>query len=265
MPLVYACVCPRSAALPRDDGRRSSRTEDALRRAAEELASYRPETLLLIGSRGAGQREKIGLVSAKELFARRGAAAWPVDAELVARIAEVAAEEAVPVTALRRWGGDLDEDCALLPLLGDVIEDCRLLLVAASRLAPRYHFEFGRAVGRAIDAYDRRVAIVCCAELSHRSAGAPTDRAGPAFDEHYRRAFEAWDVKWLVHADADLRRRAGEDAVAQTAVLMGALSGSRIQPRVLSYEAPFGAGWLVAAVDVLGPRRAPRAQVGARV
>ncbi len=62
-------------------------------------------------------------------------------------------------------------------------------------------------------------------------------------------------MKWLVRLDSAYRRDAAENSVPQTAVLMGALSGYRIQPRLLSYESPFGVGRLVAAIDVLGPRR----------
>jgi aromatic ring-opening dioxygenase LigB subunit len=105
------------------------------------------------------------------------------------------------------------------------------------------------------------VAFICSADLSHALLpGAPNgyDPAGKVFDDQYRRAIEAWDVKWVTHLDSSFRRRAAEDAAPQTAVLMGALSGYRVQPRILSYEGPFGVGYLVAAIDVLGVRRKSR-------
>jgi aromatic ring-opening dioxygenase LigB subunit len=96
--------------------------------------------------------------------------------------------------------------------------------------------------------------LVCEVELARGA-----DPATGVFDKQYRRAIEDWDVKWLVGLDRELRRRAGEDAVAQTAVLMGALSPYRIQPRVLAYERSSAGGQLVAAIDVLGLRRRQRA------
>jgi hypothetical protein len=78
------------------------------------------------------------------------------------------------------------------------------------------------------------------------------------FERHYQRAIEEWDVRWLAGLDAESRRLAGEDAVAQTAVLMGALSGARISARLLAHEA----GALVAAIEVLGPRRGRRGRAG---
>ena len=95
--------------------------------------------------------------------------------------------------------------------------------------------------------------------------GAPNgyDPAGHQFDERYRQAVEEWDVDWMLHVDTSFRHHAAEDAVPQTSLLMGALSDLEVQPRVLSYEGPFGVGYLVAAIDVLGPREAGEAETAA--
>ena len=58
--------------------------------------------------------------------------------------------------------------------------------------------------------------FICSADLSHALfPGAPNGYhpAGKLFDEHYRRAIEEWDVKWLVHLESEFRRHAAEDAV----------------------------------------------------
>jgi aromatic ring-opening dioxygenase LigB subunit len=255
MPLVYACICPRSFAIVRDDEAQAGRTIAALRRVAEELAAYRPETALLVSSAGAAPRGAIGV------FVGRDLAGFSADQELAARIQSEAAKDGVPVETFRRWDGGREAGCATpLYFFHEALTGARLLPIVVSRLEPRFHFEFGRAIGRAVTSDEQRVALICAADLSRAlEPGTPGyDRTGRVFDEHYQRAIENWDVKWLVHLDSDMRRRAAEDAVAQTAVLMGALSPYRIQPRVLSYEAPDGAGLLVAAIDVFGPRRGAR-------
>lgn len=235
MPLVYACICPRAP----DD---APRIDEAVRAMGAELASYRPDTALIVSSLGSAPRQAIGVLTALE--AAVGGRAGETDVELAERVLQCASAAALPAEALRRWDGGIDAGCELPP-------GARIVAIAVSRLEPRFHFEFGQAIGKALEDDERRVAVVCVAELSRELPG-PTGRI---FDEHYRRAIEAWDVKWLVRLDADVRRRAAEDAVPQTAVLMGALSSYRIQPRVLAYEALAGRGQLVAAIDVLGPRR----------
>jgi len=240
MPLVYACICPHEAA---PEG---SRTASALQRVAEELAAFEAETALLVTSRG-GQHEAIGVLTAPR------AGEHETDKALAHGALAQAATAGVRTTELRRWD-------APLPYPAEALPGAQLVVVTTSWLEPRAHFELGRAAGRAIAEHERRVAIFCAAELSRGN-----DPAAGVFDRQYRRAIEDWDVKWLVGLDREFRRLAAEDAVAQTAVLMGALSGSRIQSRVLSYEASEGGGRLVAAIDVLGRRMGAGAKAGSGV
>jgi aromatic ring-opening dioxygenase LigB subunit len=189
---------------------------------------------------------------------------FETDQELAGLIVEEAAVKEVRLTRLRRWDGGLDWGCTVpLYFLREALAGARLLPINISWLEPRFHFDLGRAIGRALAGYDRRVAFVCSVDLSHAlSPDAPSsfDRAGAVFDERYRRTIDTWDVKWLVNLESSFRGHAAEDAVPQTAILMGALSSYSIQPRVLSYESPFGVGYLVAAIDILGPRRGSRSE-----
>jgi aromatic ring-opening dioxygenase LigB subunit len=280
MPLVYACICPQTLATPPEteptpavEALRSAdalpsaealRFSEALTRIAGELSSHRPETVLLISSPGPGLQAArgIGLLTASEVagdFAQLGASetqfAFETDLELAELIQQEAAEANPRLEPLLRWDGGRN---AALHCLREAMAETRLLPMTTCRLEPRFHFELGQAVGRALTRYERRVAVVCSADLAH--ALQAHQRTGRLFYEQYRRAITAWDVKWLVGLESSYRRDAAEDSVPQTAVLMGALSGYRIQPRLLSYESPFGVGRIVAAIDVLGPRR--RADAG---
>jgi AmmeMemoRadiSam system protein A len=125
-----------------------------------------------------------------------------------------------------------------------------------SFLTPRQHFALGQAVARAVRQLDRRVAIIASADLSHsltESAPNGYDPMGAVFDERLRKAIAAWDVTTVLGMEEDFRRRAAEDSVPSVSFLMGALDGLSVQPQVLSYEGPFGVGYLVAAVEVMPP------------
>jgi hypothetical protein len=222
MPIVYACIQPQSPG-------ESERTVAACRAVSQELGAYEPELVVAI----AAPPEPHSMIGVSG------------DAEPAARAGAEAKKDAIPVEAA------LHIDDRLAGLLREDIEAAAWLWITTARLGLRFHFEFGRALARAIEREERRIALVCLTDLSRTKDA----RVARTFDEHYRRAVEEWDVKWLVQLDSETRRRAAEDAAAQTAVLMGALSGCRIQPRVVSYEAPEGGGLLVAAIDVLGPRR----------
>jgi len=251
MPAVYACICPGSLVPTEAPG-----TAAALDRVREELGGCAPETVVLVLVR---ERGAPGVVTAESV--RRDAGSLQADPELAERTMAEAAHAGLRAETVRHWDGDGGSPA--FPWLDDTLAGARLMAVAASRSSRRQSFDFGRALGRALEAHDRRVALVCGVGLArardHASRGAD-ERAARMFDDHYQRALERWDVKWMVQGDDELRHRVAEDAVAQTAVLMGALSGYRITPRVLSHETPDGAGCLVAAIDVLGLRRKQRAE-----
>jgi len=114
-------------------------------------------------------------------------------------------------------------------------------------------------VRRAVDRLDKRVAIIASADLSHaltRDAPSGYDPMGRAFDEQIQKVVANWDVKAVLEMEDSFRHRAAEDTVPSLSFLMGALDGLKVKPRVLSYEGPFGVGYLVAAIDVGPPPKA---------
>jgi aromatic ring-opening dioxygenase LigB subunit len=110
------------------------------------------------------------------------------------------------------------------------------------------HLEFGRAVAAAVEASGRRTLFVASGDLSHRlTPGAPAgyDERGQQFDRQVADSFTRADWDSLVHLPPSLVEAAG--------ILFGVLSGREHRTRLLSYEGPFGVGYLVGAVDVVSP------------
>ena len=253
MAIVYACIRPR---MPCDEAEHA-RTAAAIRRVAEELASHRPEVLILITSPSPASRDKIGVLTAEEisLGGEPDQLTLATDGELGERILAEAAKETLPVAPIHRLkGGQLGD----VPSLAEALADTRFVVTVTARLTPRFHFDFGHSIARALAGDERRVACLCLADLEIAPPAGGRDEYSPArrvFAERYRRVFDKWDVKWLTGLDSGYRQEAREDAVSQTAVLMGALSSYRIEPRVLSYEPLADVGQLVAAIDVAGLRR----------
>jgi len=269
--IVYACISPHPPIIVPEVGRgreaETSRTIEALRQVAGELGQQHPETVLLISSHGPIQPDVMGISTAARAvgsFVQWGAAGvtftFDNDPEAVTLLEEEASAEGLPLAALEAWGPNLDWGCTV-PLyhLRPGMRGARLVPMAISFLSSQAHYALGKAVGRALTRLRRPAAIICSVDLSHALLpGAPNgyDPAGHQFDERYRRAVEDWDVDWMLDVDLDFRHHAAEDAVPQTSLLMGALSHLQVRPRVLSYEGPFGVGYLVAAIDVMGPRAA---------
>jgi len=244
--------------------RATQKTIDALEEAARRLAQRQPETVILISPHGPLRRDAFGILTAAACsgtFAEWGAPqvtfAFENDVEAVDLIRAEAAHAGLPLEPIARWREGLDWGCTVpLYYLRSGLGNARLVPMTVSFLPPRQHFALGQAVGRAIQQLDRRVAIIASADLSHsltESAPNGYDPMGGVFDEKLREAIAAWDVAAVLDMDEGFRHHAAEDAVPSVSFLMGALDGLAVKPQVLSYEGPFGVGYLVAVVEAMPP------------
>ena len=264
--IKFACISPHPPLIVREVGRgrerEVQRTIDALEKVAADVAAHRPETVLLMATHGPLNPGAFVLLTATEAqgdFARWGAPdvslRFDIDRALVAAIREEAEQAELPLDPVARWDDGLDWSVTVpLYYLRRGMAAAPLTPMNVSFLSARKHFQLGQAVRRAIDRIGRRAVIVASADLSHRlSEDGPYgfDPAGPELDRRVREAVASWDVDALLTMDEAFRERAGDDAVPSISFLMGALDGLRVRPRVLSYEGPFGVGYMVAAIDIL--------------
>ena len=75
---------------------------------------------------------------------------------------------------------------------------------------------------------------------------------GKVFDEKLVKAVSCGDATMLLKLDTELIERAGECGLRSIIILLGAFDGLKVQPEVLSYEGPFGVGYMVASLEVKG-------------
>ena len=264
--IKFACIAPHPPIIVREVGqgreREAQSTIDALKQLAGDVAAHRPDTVLLMATHGPMNPGAFVLLTgaaAQGDFARWGAPQvslrFDTDPDLIAAIRDEAEQAELPLDAAARWDDSLDWSVTVpLYYLRCGMADAPLTPMNVSFLSARKHFQLGQAVRRAIDRVGRPAVVIASADLSHRlSEDGPYgfDPAGPELDLRIREAVASWDVEALLTMDEEFRERAGEDAVASISFLMGALDSLRVRPRVLSYEGPFGVGYMVAAVDIL--------------
>lgn len=265
--IKFAGISPHPPIIVPEVGRgreqEAQATLEALARLAADLRHHAPQTVVLIATHGPLRPTAFALLTAANAegdFAQWGAPQvqlrFEVDGEAVQAIGEEARRAGLPLVSIDRWGNGLDWSCTV-PLyhLRPGLEGAKLVFLTVSFLPLHQHFALGQAVRRALERLGRPAAIIASADLSHRlSPEGPYgfDPAGPQFDRTVREAVANWDVATVLDMDAGFRERAGDDAVPSLSFLMGTLDGLRVRPRVLSYQGPWGVGYLVAAVDILG-------------
>lgn len=171
-----------------------------------------------------------------------------LDEELLNEITRAAAEQELVVMRIR--GQDFDHGTAVpLYFLQRNGWHGKVVALGYSYLSNENHLRFGRCVQRAVEKLGRPVAFIASGDLSHRlKRGAPAgyNAAAHLFDEEVVDAIRTATVKRIVDIDQEMRRTAGECGYRSMLVAIGAGEGVQPACEVISYEAPFGVGYLVA-------------------
>jgi len=144
---------------------------------------------------------------------------------------------------------ELDHGC-LVPLyyLTNQLENFSLLPISYSFLDYKTHFEFGKALKELIFSSNKKIAFIASGDLSHRltfDAPAGYSPSGRIFDEHLIKYLRKKAIKQIVGFDYNLAEEAGECGLRSLLILLGLLDEVNYQPEILSYEGPFGVGYLV--------------------
>ena len=127
-----------------------------------------------------------------------------------------------------------------------------ILPIAIGFLSLKQLYEFGKVLARAAEKVNRKIAIIASADMSHKlTPDAPSgfDPKGKEFDEKLVDLVRRYDVQSILDFPPDLADIAGQDALWSIAILLGALDGQKVKHEVLSYEGPFGVGYMVAQFE----------------
>lgn len=171
-----------------------------------------------------------------------------VDDELLSAITHSAASENYRVSMLVDDLLDHGTAVPLYFLLRNGWEG-RVVALGYSFLSNHDHLRFGACIARAVDQLGRRVAFIASGDLSHRlkpEAPAGFNPSAHFFDEEVVGALRANEPERIVAIDHGLRRLAGECGYRSMLVAIGAAEELAMSCDVMSYEAPFGVGYLVA-------------------
>jgi AmmeMemoRadiSam system protein B len=191
--------------------------------------------------------------------------------DLAEAIVDCANRMELPVGRIRAdW--ELDRGVTIPSLYLLRTDEVPVVPIAISLLGWDEHWLFGTAIQKAAQEVGGEVAIVASSNLSHRvTMDAPHGwhPSGPEFDAAIRGAVERGQLREFLDVPRDVCREASECGMGPLLILGGAFDGGAVKGRILSYERPFGIGWLVAEVTQAEQEREPmrrraRVEAGAR-
>jgi MEMO1 family protein len=253
-------------AIGRNELSKAKETVDGMKQLSSLFSSVNPKLLIIITPHGSVFREGPAVLTDRYLFGDFGQFGFPelkvefeTDAELVDLLKAETESESLKPLFLSSSGGDspvsknsLDHG-AMVPLY---------YLNQAGIKVPGLHitfgfnplqdlYRFGIALRRAVEARGLPAAVLASGDLSHRLIpGAPAGYTprGAEFDQLLVRLLREGRVDEILNVDSGLVEDAGECGLRSFVIALGMVDGEPLNTEIISYEGPFGVGYLVAAI-----------------
>ena len=267
MPIVAAYMVPHPPMIVPEVGRGSEKQVEATRnaylRVAEEIAQFKPETIVISSPHAAMYADYFHISPGSEAegsFARFHAPQVRFregyDEALVGAIARQAEARGLPAGTLGQRDAALDHG-TMVPLyfIRQKYQDFRLIRIGLSGLPLEDHYRLGQAIRQAVSETGRRVVFVASGDLSHKLQDyGPYGFApeGPEYDARIMDVCGRAAFGELFDFDEAFCERAAECGHRSFVILAGALDGLAVAAERLSHEDVTGVGYGVCAFHPQG-------------
>ena len=247
-----------------NEAARVAETAQAMALLAREIYDLKPEVVVAITPHGHVFSDAITVTAVDPLEGDLGQFGAPqvkvryeLDQEAVAAILDECSDGTVHCAALDekvlsrlRRSARLDHGL-LVPLsfLAKTGWQGRLVPVNMGLLPHEELYHFGMLLRQALTKLERKWVLLASGDMSHcLLPGAPAGYSpqGAVFDELIRQCVREGDIKRIFALDPDLIEEAAECGLRPLIMALGALDGFEIEASELSYQGPFGVGYLVA-------------------
>jgi len=258
MSIVAAFAVPHPPLIIADvggsDARIISKTIDAYRQVAQEVAELHPDAVVITSphsimymdyfhiSPGSGASGDFGQFNAPQVRITTD-----YDEQLAKEIEKQAKLSGIPAGTLGQRDRRLDH-ATMIPLyfLQQQFKDFKTVRIGLSGLPALVHYRFGICIKQAVENLGRKVVFIASGDLSHKLKsegpyGFSPD--GPVYDKMIQDVFENGDFMRLLAQDESFCESAAECGQKSFEIMAGALDGMAVDSKLLSYEGPFGVGY----------------------
>jgi len=271
--LVFAAITPHPPIIipgigsPKDL-KLAKNTISAMEKLSQKISEAKPDTVIIISPHAAVHSDRFAIYASPHFYGNFGQFNAPSISQrfdnnlfLAEKIRKKADEAGIGAFLF----GDPESDHfeldhgEMVPMyyLGKGLpNDTKVIPIAYSYLDRAQHYAFGQVMQEVADSpefADERIAIIASGDLSHRLTP-DTDNgynnAGKDFDKQLVEFISQDKVRDIIEMDEEFIEEAGECGFRSILVLLGALEACKYQPEVLSYEGPFGVGYLVANFEL---------------
>lgn len=255
--LSFAAICPHPPIIIPTIGKENLRlvkkTVEAMEELEKKLSLANPEIIIIISPHGQIFTDAFCLNLSEKYFGdfkNFGDLITKLEfngnIELAYKIREKT-ETTIPTTMISE--PNLDHG-TLVPLyyLTKNLKNFSIIPIGYSFLDYQKHLEFGEKIKEEIMLSDKKIAIIASGDLSHRltfDAPAGYSPQGKIFDKKVINLLKKKSINQIIKLDSKLIEEAGECGLRSILILLGIIKNLNYQPELLSYEGPFGVGYLV--------------------
>jgi len=243
-------------------------TIKAMKELGNRIAEIKPDTIIVISPHALVHQDRFAIYGNPKFRGDFGAFnasdinfRFDNDLELASEIEKISNEAGIKAFLF----GDSDQEyfeldhgemVPLYYLTKNLPESTKILPVAYSYLDRAQHYAFGQTINEVCNSSkfaDNKIAIIASGDLSHRLIhGSPAgyNESGKDFDKQIVELISQNKIQEILEMDDEFVEEAGECGYRSMLVLLGALENVKHKPDILSYEGPFGVGYLVADFNI---------------
>ena len=267
MSIIAAYMVPHPPMIIPQIGRGTEKqiqeTIDAYRNVAREIASLKPETIIISSPHSVMYSDYFHISPGKNAAgdfsnfrARDVRFQETYDEELVTRICSLSDAEDFPAGTLGERDRTLDHG-TMIPLyfIRQLYSDFQLVRLGLSGLSLVDHYAFGRIIQKAVEDLDRRAVFVASGDLSHKlQSYGPYGYAkeGPQYDARVMDVCSRAAFGELLDFDESFCEKAAECGHRSFVIMAGALDGRAVEARQLSHQDVTGVGYGICSFHPTG-------------
>ncbi len=256
MSIVFAAITPHPPILlpsvPENVRERLAATRAAFAELEKELYAAQPEVVVIISAHTGAFKESFTVNAHPDFtsnFAEFGdqetKPLWKGATALATKVSHIS-NSPVPIRLVNDHVVDHGVGIPAL-FLTEHLHNVKILPVGFSTLSAKQHLDFGEHLKEVLIPSGTRVAVIASGDLSHTlSARAPGgfNVNGKKFDHTVQELLFAKNTVGLAGLDQQMVNASKECGYRSILILLGALKNIDARFESLSYESPFGVGYL---------------------
>ncbi len=255
--LVFAGIVPHAPVLipniGQDNLKKLQKTTKALDVLEDELVQANPDILIVISPHGEVFSDSFS-INTNEQYVGKFDEFGDFETEVRAKpdlefINQFQDQVQTKIPTVLSQPQMLDHGSAIpLFYLTQRLKDVKIVPISVSLLSYDKHLAFGEELKEMIFKSGQRCAVVASGDLSHKlSMSAPAGFSARAkeFDKKLIQLLKQKKIEGIVEMDKEIIDEAEECGLRSFLILLGVIKNMKYEFEVLSYESPFGVGYLV--------------------